>query len=102
MAPEILLNEPYEGPPVDIFAAGVIMFIMATGHHPFKGTATPDTKLYKCIAGKRADAFWKYTKREMKMEVFNNKSFCDLFEKMVVLDPNERLSINDILNHPWM
>lgn len=31
MAPEILLNEPYDGKLVDIFAAGIIMFIMATG-----------------------------------------------------------------------
>ena len=72
MAPEILLNEPYEGKSVDIFAAGIIMFIMATGHHPFNGTATPDTKLYKSIAGKRADIFWKYRRQDLKLEVLNN------------------------------
>jgi len=49
MAPEVHQKEPYDGKPVDIFAAGVIMFIMASGTHPFAGTATADTKLYKCI-----------------------------------------------------
>jgi serine/threonine protein kinase len=102
MAPEILLNEPYDGKLVDIFAAGIIMFIMATGCHPFNGTATPDTKLYKSIAGKRADVFWKYKRKEMKEDVINNQSFCQLFESMVSLDPTERPSIDNILKHPWM
>lgn len=34
-APEILLNKPYEGEKVDIFAAAVILFIMVSGHPPF-------------------------------------------------------------------
>jgi len=53
MAPEVLLNEPYDGKSIDIFAAGVIMFIMATASHPFNGTATPDNSYYKSIAAKR-------------------------------------------------
>lgn len=35
MAPEVHQKDPYEGKPVDVFAAGVIMFIMASGTHPF-------------------------------------------------------------------
>ena len=34
-APEIHLMVPYKGREVDIFALGVILFIMATGHPPF-------------------------------------------------------------------
>ena len=65
MAPEIHHNEPYEAKPVDVFSAGVIMFIMATGTHPFNGTATADTKLYKSIAAKKSDVFWKWHKKNL-------------------------------------
>lgn len=35
MAPEILLKEPYQGHVVDLFALGIILFIMYSGHPPF-------------------------------------------------------------------
>jgi len=34
-APEIYRGEKYSGEKVDIFAAGVILFIMTVGHPPF-------------------------------------------------------------------
>lgn len=36
MAPEVLEKRPYRGTCVDIFAAGVILFIMVTGTMPFE------------------------------------------------------------------
>jgi serine/threonine protein kinase len=35
MAPEVLEQRPYRGTAVDIFASGVILFIMITGTMPF-------------------------------------------------------------------
>jgi serine/threonine protein kinase len=35
MAPEILDKQPYQGQVVDLFACGVILFIMLTQHPPF-------------------------------------------------------------------
>ena len=35
MAPELLKKEEYAGPPVDIFACGVMLFMMYTGNQPF-------------------------------------------------------------------
>ena len=35
MAPEIHAKQPYEGKKVDIFALGVVLFILLTGHRPF-------------------------------------------------------------------
>lgn len=40
MAPELNLKKPYQGRSVDFFAAGIILFIMVTGHPPFS-MATP-------------------------------------------------------------
>ena len=35
MAPELYSGQAYEGPPVDVFASGVTLFIMCTGNFPF-------------------------------------------------------------------
>ena len=46
MAPEIFLNIPYEGQCVDLFAAGVILFVMKVGAPPFM-RANHDDPRYK-------------------------------------------------------
>jgi len=49
MAPEILLKNPYQSNVVDLFALGVILFIMYAGHPPFNLAKEDDTH-YRCIA----------------------------------------------------
>ena len=58
MAPEIHARKPYNGPSVDLFASGVILFIMVTQHPPFV-SAVPTDSFYRLINGNRADLFWK-------------------------------------------
>ena len=58
MAPELLLNQPYEGQKVDVFAAGIIFFCMVNKHRPFI-CAHPSDLVYRSIAAKRFDLFWK-------------------------------------------
>mmetsp|Transcript_18823 Transcript_18823/g.26037 ORF Transcript_18823/g.26037 Transcript_18823/m.26037 type:complete len:118 (+) Transcript_18823:379-732(+) len=57
MAPEIHHGMSYIGSQVDLFAIGIILFIMKTGHPPFK-KATNNDPHYKLIASNRADIFW--------------------------------------------
>ena len=57
MAPEILYGESYTGAQVDIFAAGVILFIIVTGHQPFLEALNED-KWYKYIAKNNFSKFW--------------------------------------------
>jgi len=57
MAPEIHLEKPYQGSQVDVFAAGIIIFVMLTQRPPFSKGSTEDPH-YRLIAGKRADLFW--------------------------------------------
>jgi len=102
MAPEIHLKQPYKGDQVDLFAAGMILFIMVAQHPPFS-SATPKDPYYKCIAANRADIFWKtHCKSKEGGVKFFSDDFKDLFEKMVALDPNARLSIDEIFAHPWL
>lgn len=58
MAPEIHLGQPYDGKNNDLFAAGIILFMMLTARPPFR-TAQREDPYYKLLVGKRADLFWE-------------------------------------------
>jgi serine/threonine protein kinase len=47
MAPEITKKSDYEGLPVDIWALGVLLYVMLVGQFPFRGTSEQD--LYQRI-----------------------------------------------------
>ena len=100
MAPEILAKEPYQGHVVDLFALGIILFILYSGHPPFQ-LADPRDAHYKLIASNRADLFWK-THESRKQAGFYSDDFKDLITNMLQLLPNQRLSMADIIGHPWM
>lgn len=55
-APEILRGLRYSGAAVDIFASGVMLFIMHTGFPPFKDASLGD-ELYSIIASRNAKDF---------------------------------------------
>jgi serine/threonine protein kinase len=42
MAPEITKKRDYEGNPVDIWACGVLLYVMLAGQFPFRGTSEQD------------------------------------------------------------
>ena len=103
MAPEIHLNQPYDGTKIDVFSAGIILFIMMTCRLPFEGEACTGTKLYKYISEKRFDKFWAYhVKESPTTPCLQSVEFRDLFQKMVSLDPEERPSLETISMHAWV
>lgn len=60
MAPEICDNKAqciYDGTKADIFAAGVLLFLLITGRPPFKQAKTNDY-LYQNIIEGNIDQFW--------------------------------------------
>jgi serine/threonine protein kinase len=59
MAPEIIEQKPYVGSSVDLFALGIITFIMVAGHPPFNEADPSKDPFYKaCARGKWAQ-FWR-------------------------------------------
>lgn len=63
MAPEIHQNENYSGNAVDIFAAGIILFIMYTGHPPFSKANPKTDPYYNCFFTNKQPAFWNAHRR---------------------------------------
>lgn len=96
MAPELLLQNQYKGEIVDIFACGVILFIMVVGRPPFE-SASPDDNFYKCIASKNQSWHRKFWKAHGLINDSNqpivSKQFMNLMINMFKLEPSERLSL---------
>ena len=98
MAPEVLLNKPYNGFNADIFNLGEIMFSLVTGIPGFN-SARPDDNYYKLIIKHDFDKYW-----EIIGSYAQNLShdFKKLFLRMVDFNPANRPSIKEILKDPWM
>ena len=99
MAPEIPTKN-YEGTKTDVFAAGVILFIMYAGNPPFEKAAANDP-YYKLIKDKNYAVFWKAHSRRRPVNYFT-ENFRDLFVRMVAYNANDRPLIEEIASHPWV
>lgn len=100
MCPELILNESYQGYQADLFALGIILFILYAGHPPFN-QSHPNDIHYKLLVTNRADLFWKYHSKN-KVEGFFSDNFKDLITNMLQFNPSQRLNLVDIIGHPWM
>jgi len=83
MAPEIHMKRPYTGASVDLFASGIILFIMFTQHPPFT-RGEPSDPFYKFLCANRADIFWKaHSKNKPNGMDFFSEAFKDLITSML-------------------
>ena len=100
MAPEIISRSSYQGQVVDLFASAVILFILYAQHPPFINANPKDTH-YKLLATNRSDLFWKAHSNSKAPGFFSN-DFKDLITCMLQVHPHQRLSMADIIGHPWL
>lgn len=103
-APEVHAKLPYSAEAADLFAAGIVLFAMVAGHMPFVDAVEKD-KLYGLFYRNNQSAFWEHHERLMQLKGLDiefSESFKDLVEKMLHPNPTERLTLEEIQNHPWM
>ena len=92
MAPEIILDINY-GKPVDMWAIGVILFLLLSGDYPFD--PSDGDQLNEAIVRGRysfSNPVWKGVSTGAK----------DLISKLLVVDPSRRLTARDALKHFWV
>uniref|UniRef100_UPI00398F7FD9 calcium/calmodulin-dependent protein kinase type II subunit alpha isoform X10 n=1 Tax=Pristiophorus japonicus TaxID=55135 RepID=UPI00398F7FD9 len=92
LSPEVLRKDPY-AKPVDLWACGVILYILLVGYPPFWDE--DQHRLYQQI---KAGAYdfpspeWDTVTPEAK----------DLINKMLTINPAKRISAAEALKHPWI
>lgn len=92
VSPEILMRKPYDQQS-DMWSVGCIVFLLLSGNLPFMGRSQKEL-FRKIVAGKyefNADD-WDDISDEAK----------DLVKKLLVLDPDDRMTAMDALRHPWL
>ncbi|XP_041103102.1 serine/threonine-protein kinase H1-like [Polyodon spathula] len=92
IAPEILLRKPYTSA-VDMWALGVITYILLSGSMPFEDENR--TRLYRMILkGKYSFAGdpWSSVSNLAK----------DYINRLLTVDPSERMTATQALKHPWI
>jgi len=89
MAPEVFKGQKFDGPKVDVWSLGVMLYEMLTATIPFPGSTWPQI-IERVLRGKYYEP--DYISEESK----------DLIRKMLVLDPTKRASLNDVMQHDWV
>mmetsp|Transcript_7440 Transcript_7440/g.33079 ORF Transcript_7440/g.33079 Transcript_7440/m.33079 type:complete len:240 (-) Transcript_7440:2723-3442(-) len=91
VAPELIRRRQY-GPPIDVWACGVIMYMMLSGKLPFK--ASSKEELFRSILHKPVtfpDKYWHDISEEAK----------NLLRGLLQKDPKKRLPAGSALHHDW-
>lgn len=91
-APEIINHTPYDKS-IDIWSLGVTTYFLLSGTYPFPNT--PESCLRRCIQ-KGAFIFpqriWKGI----------SKTAQDFIGRMIQVNPKDRMTVDEALNHPWI
>jgi len=94
IAPEVLLRTEYAGEPADVWSAGVTLYVMLCGRYPFEDPQDPKN-------------FQKTLQRIINVQYTIPPSISlsppciDLMKKMLVADPEARITVPEIFKHPF-
>ncbi|RYY79584.1 serine/threonine-protein kinase [archaeon] len=110
IAPEVWAHTPYIDPyKGDVWALGVMVFMMVTGCAPMHTSKATDMHYQLiCEQGRLMDVYVASCKRlvcnpsHAHSPTPEDVMVVDLMQRMLSADPIHRISIQDILAHPWM
>ncbi|KNA10317.1 hypothetical protein SOVF_145480 [Spinacia oleracea] len=88
VAPEVLRKKGYDGAKTDIWSCGVILFALLSGFLPFQ-----EVNIMKMYS--------KIFKADYEFPPWFPLDAKRLVSKLLVVDPNRRLSIQGIMRQPW-
>eukprot|EP01064_Diplonema_japonicum_P008193 TRINITY_DN15692_c0_g1_i2.p1 TRINITY_DN15692_c0_g1~~TRINITY_DN15692_c0_g1_i2.p1 ORF type:complete len:460 (+),score=69.87 TRINITY_DN15692_c0_g1_i2:54-1382(+) len=88
VAPEVLKEKGYNGITADIWSCGVILFVMLAGYLPF------DDPNMNAL-------FNKIERGDYRMARGFTDPVKDIISRMLVIEPEKRATLDDLIAHPW-
>ena len=88
-APEVLLSRPYDGPKIDVWTLGVVLYFMVTGKVPFDA-ASIQKLVRQILAGKY------FVPSRLSVELR------DLISLLMTANPKLRPTVAEVMVHPWV
>lgn len=96
MAPEIARNkDPFDGFAIDLWAAGVILYIMLTGFPPYDEAKLTDKRFEIIVKGKLMEQLQRW-------DVQLSENAGDLLQWMLTLDVKARPTLAQVMDHAWV
>ncbi|KFH44148.1 Protein kinase-like protein [Hapsidospora chrysogenum ATCC 11550] len=88
-APELLRAKAYTGPEVDVWSFGIVIYVLVCGKVPF------DDQNMQALHDKIKSGIVDYP-------TWLSSECKHLISRMLVTDPRQRATMQEVMNHPWM
>ena len=105
IAPEVFQNTSidWDGFAADLWACGLMLYSMVVSSQALFVAPIPEDRNFVelCVKGnirKQAETFGKMTRQDLEL----SDDLVDLLQKMLKVNPKERLSLAEIMEHPWV
>ncbi|GKZ01122.1 hypothetical protein MPSEU_001063800 [Mayamaea pseudoterrestris] len=96
MSPEVFANiENFDGFAIDLWAAGVILYIMLTGFPPYDQASRTDQRFELIVSGRLMEQLCNW-------DIILTDEAGDLMQKMLRYKPKDRLTLAEVMSHPWV
>eukprot|EP01025_Chloroclados_australasicus_P014307 TRINITY_DN166_c1_g1_i2.p1 TRINITY_DN166_c1_g1~~TRINITY_DN166_c1_g1_i2.p1 ORF type:complete len:489 (-),score=39.73 TRINITY_DN166_c1_g1_i2:362-1828(-) len=89
VAPEVLRRKGYKGAPADVWSLGVVLYVITAAALPFD---EPNVQLL----------FRSILRGQFDLPHHFSPELKDLLRKMICIDPEQRISISEMREHPWV
>ncbi|TFK38828.1 CAMK/CAMKL/CHK1 protein kinase [Crucibulum laeve] len=92
VAPELNSNAPYQAEPIDVWGIGVILFTLLAGNTPWDEPTVSSPEFCRYVSGSIfGEAPWNRI----------GSDALSLIRGMLTVDPNNRMTLADVFQHPW-